>query len=258
MAKLNLAKEQKAVLSLTKAKNQGKDLKMQVKLLQDVSGSMSDEFQDGLMESVLQRVIAFASMIDPDSKVETYAYSTNAMYLGELDVSVFDNATNVFLQKAKPVLWNGTNYSKAFTLLNENSGAAKAVDVAVEPTGLFGKIKGMFGGAKAVEVAAEVPAAAYPNLVIFITDGEDFGSRTSFMSELKRTIADGNTFVLLLGAGNHPTDFTLLEEADRQLEGVDFVSANGIRDLDNDSFYEKLLTPELMRFIARWNTKAGK
>lgn len=260
MAKLNLAKEQNTVLNLAKAKNAGNDIKMQVKLLQDVSGSMSDEFRNGLMETVLQRVIAFASVIDPDHKVETIAYSSRSHHMGELDITAFDNATQVFLEKAKPVLWGGTNYASVFEALNNADGKELLVEAKAESTGLFGKIKSMFTSNPTPALVAPATATAeeYPNMVIFITDGEDGGSRSAFMNQLATTIADGNTFVLLLGAGNEPTDFSLLQDADKKFEGVDFVSANGIRDLDNDTFYEKLMTPELMRFITRWNEKAGK
>lgn len=261
---LSLAKEQQKVLSLKKTLNNGNDFKMQVVLMQDVSGSMGDEFQGGknsLMESVMQRVLAFASQVDPDGKVEMVAFSSRAHYIGDMDLSAFDNATDTFLNAAKPVLWGGTDYACAFECYNKNAGSTtttvtKTVLQEQAPKGLFGAIKGMFGAKEtvAVQVQEEVIVAGkkddkHPTLIVFITDGEDYGDRNRFMKHLEKQANSGDTFVLLLGAGNEPTDFRLLEEADRKYNGVSFVSAKGVKALNNDEFYTKLMTPELDAFL---------
>lgn len=261
---LSLAKEQTKVLSLKKSLNNGKDFKMQVVLMQDVSGSMSDEFRgstNSLMESVLQRVLAFASQVDPDGQVEIVAFSSRAHYIGNMDIGMFDNATDSFLQAAKPVLWGGTDYGCAFECYKKNAGSTKSIVTKTvlqeqAPKGMFGAIKGLFGAKETVEVqvqeevvVAGVKDANHPTLIVFITDGEDFGNKDRFLNALKEQVNEGNTFVLLLGAGNEPTDFRLLEHADRQLEGVSFVSAKGVKDLNNDEFYSKLMTKELDTFL---------
>ena len=113
---LSLAKEKATVLSLKKALNDGRDFKMQVVMMLDVSGSMHDEFSGGknsLMESVLQRSLAFASEVDPNGKVEMVAFSDTAYHMGEMDISAFDRATDTFLKGARPVLWGGTDYAAA-------------------------------------------------------------------------------------------------------------------------------------------------
>lgn len=255
---LSLAKEKQVVLSLKKALNDGKDFKMQVVMMLDVSGSMNDEFRGGknsLMESVLQRSLAFASEVDPDGKVEMVAFSDRAHHMGEMDIGAFDNATETFLKGARPVLWGSTDYASAFEAYNRANKAqpAKVLVEKKKPDGFWGGVKAMFGAQETTTTVIQ-PATTgkdedHPTLIIFITDGEDYGDKKMFTKHLENQIADKNTFVLLLGASNPPVNFRLLEDAAAKFNGVDFVEAKGIQDLNNDDFYKKLMTPELNNFL---------
>lgn len=254
---LSLAKEKATVLSLKKALNDGRDFKMQVVMMLDVSGSMHDEFSGGknsLMESVLQRSLAFASEVDPDGKVEMVAFSDTAYHMGEMDISAFDRATDTFLKGARPVLWGGTDYAAAFDTYKRANAQAKVIVEEKKPGGFFGAVKGLFGVTEKVETVVQAAGKVenYPTLIIFITDGENFGSKQRFISLLQEQVNDHNTFITLLGAGNEPVDFRLLQEAANKFPEVDFVSASGIQGLNNDDFYKKLMTTELDTFLKKY------
>ena len=228
---LSLAKEKATVLSLKKALNDGRDFKMQVVMMLDVSGSMHDEFSGGknsLMESVLQRSLAFASEVDPDGKVEMVAFSDTAYHMGEMDISAFDRATDTFLKGARPVLWGGTDYAAAFDTYKRANAQAKVVVEEKKPSGFFGAVKGLFGVTEKVETVVQAAGKDenYPTQIIFITDGENFGSKQRFIS--------------------------LLQEAANKFPEVDFVSASGIKGLNNDDFYKKLMTTELDTFLKKY------
>lgn len=245
---LNLSKEQNKVLDLTKASNNGREFKMQVKLCVDTSGSFKDEFEDGSVGGLLQRAIAFASVIDPDGLVETVAFSDRAKHLGELSTAEFSDPTKVFLERARETLWRGTDYAAALRILTEaQSSPAKA-----EKTGFF---SGLFGKKK--EAAATGTASAYPNLVVFVTDGENMGSDSEFNNQLAKLIQNEDTFVVLLGIANAPVNFTLLEKADAKFNGVSFVNCNGMESLSQDQFYTNIVTKELTQFLDKWEAKNG-
>ena len=123
-----------------------------------------------------------------------------------------------------------------------------------KPSGFFGAVKGLFGVTEKVETVVQAAGKDenYPTMIIFITDGENFGSKQRFISLLQEQVDDHNTFITLLGAGNEPTDFHLLQEAANKFPEVDFVSAKGIQGLNNDDFYKKLMTTELDTFLKKY------
>lgn len=232
---LNVRKEaETAGLKVTKSGLS--NYKFNVEHYVDVSGSMQPTFSNGLMDEVMQRVMSLASVVDPDGLVRFVAFSDRAKDCGDFSTKNFDTITDDFLRAARDVLWSGTDYASPFKVRNQ-SIAAKAVGSVVS------KFKGLFG-------SKPVAPTKVPRLVIITTDGDNqSGSDTEFMNELQKAIADNDTFVMLLGVGH--SDFSLLEEADEKFFGVDFVDAANIKSLNNEEFYDKMLSPEFVSWMKK-------
>ncbi len=229
---LDVTKEVKKVLSVVKANGfEGKQF--QTTIMLDVSGSAQWMFRDdGVMSNLLQRSIALSSVVDPDKAIETVAFSDCAIHLGEIGQAEADDALDTFLNrcKGKGVLWQGTDYSEAFKILNR----APKASFASKFTNLFGG-----GNKKTVE----------PRLVLFVSDGEDYGSTRDLREELNKVI-DGKTFVIMLGVGDR-SNFDLMETLDEEYFGLAFVHVPNATGIDNDGFYSILLNDE----FREWMTK---
>ena len=252
---LQITKEKEKVLRIRKQRKL-EHVTANIEFVADVSGSMHSEYnpQRGAMKTILQRALAAASVMDPDQQLRLIAFSTSAKDMGPFDTNDFDTLIDVF--QKEQWMWGGTDYSSAFELLNSNQPATKgSAKKATEDT-LFGKVMGFFAKKPAVVepvVVTEVkPTQKVPRLVMFFTDGADGGSENSLMREVQKLIDTGDTFVMLVGVGGSRATYSLLESIDDKFFGVDFIHFNDITKLDNDSFYETLLSDEFTTWVTRF------
>lgn len=243
---LAVKKEQEVVkLRITKANLDG--YQFQVELFPDVSGSAQSFYGRGrVMETVMQRALAFASKVDPDGQVQITPFSDRAVLLGDFAVEGFDDIMDEFMRRAsnRGVLWQGTDYATPFRLSNDQRQVV-ITKVKSAAAGLVSAFKNIFGGSKEPQPVAG--DKLYPRLIMFITDGENYGNDSKFMSELKEAVSDDNTFVMILGIGNGP--FSLLEEADSKFPAVDFVRVPDFHTLDDEKFYDMMLSKEFVSWI---------
>ncbi len=236
---LQLKKEAETVGLLLTKKGIKPSIQIDVQMLVDVSGSTQDEFDRGLMDEVFQRTLAFANKVDPNGQIEVTAFASRAHDCGQFDPSDFDKFPKEFLRRAKPVLWGGTEYAEGFkSMQTKFEEKAKGVGAAV-----MSGLKSLFGGG----TKTTAPAGAM-RAIIFITDGEDFGSERELHSAIN-TLLDGNTFILALGINSNPSNFRKLEELDKKFDGFSYVHVKKYADLSNDEFYDKLLSDEFVTWL---------
>ena len=253
---LNVKKEQEVVkLRITKANLDG--LQFQVELFPDVSGSAQSFYGRGrVMETVLQRSLAFASKVDPDGQVQITPFSDKAAPLGDFAVEGFDDIFDEFINRTRNyerengtgVLWHGTDYATPFAL--SNKGRQEVVQrIKTVADSVMSGFKNLFGmGSKPTQTQTSTEKL-YPRLIMFITDGENYGNDNKFMRELEIAVSDDNTFVMILGIGGGP--FTLLEEADDKFAAVDFVRVPDFRSLDDEKFYDMMLSKEFVAWAQK-------
>lgn len=195
----------------------GRDFSINVKFLADVSGSLQWAYRDGRsMENLLQRLIAFSDQADPDKSVQVFAFSGSAGQIGTFNTSNFDSPISMFTERSW--FWGSTNYAAGFDSIREARTA--------RTTGMFGL------GSRAVE-------SDEPELIFFLTDGRDYGSRGDLLSTLKALI-NKNCFVIAVGVGD-PHEFQLLSELDNLLDGFTLMLASDFAHLDGDAFYDRVL-----------------
>ena len=227
---LNLVKETEAA-RLVLTKRQAPQIKAQMNMVFDVSGSMRSLYGNGVVSNVIQRLLALATVVDPDGSIETVAFSNRACNGATLQAGEFDRAQETFLNSCDDVLWGGTDYASGLICLL-NQGAPKP-----KKRGFFSNL---FGGA----APKEEPKPAEKSLVFFITDGSnDHGNDAEFLDLLQN---NKDVYFTLVGVG-YRGNFGLLRRAAEDFDNVGLIEATNFKDLDAD-FYSMVMTDELVRW----------
>jgi len=185
--------------------------KAQVVFVIDRSGSMSNDFRNGVVEALTMRGLALGMHFDDNAAIDVVVFDTGADYVGELletDFGPFcSRLTSTYGPRGK-----GTNYAPAIDTVRQHFfPKAKR-----SGGGVFSKGKGAF--------KLDGPAD-YPVFVVFITDGDCWDKDET--TQLMRDISSLPMFFQFIGIGKH--------EAFKYLELLDDLSG---RDYDNAGFFK--------------------
>jgi hypothetical protein len=198
-------------------KKQLSNVKAQVKIAIDQSGSMSGLYSNGTVQELIDRLLGIGMNMDLDKSIDVYAFSNEAKEVGQVtEGNHIGFVNNVFLKKAK--LWGGTNYAPVMDMVIKSSSAKKKF-------GLFGK----------AEKASE------PTLVIFVTDGNNFDKNETI--KLIKESSKQAIFWQFVGIGWE--SFQFLQELDdlkgRFLDNADFFKVSDLSKISDEELYDKLL-----------------
>lgn len=234
---LNLTKEQSLnALDLRKDKIQTLCLqkptlqttKSRVALCLDFSGSMRDEYNDGTVQSIVERMLPLAMQFDDNGEMELWIFENGFKRLDTINLSNYygyikDNVIGKYNM-------GGTNYSPVIR------------DVA--------------------KLYIEEEPQTIPNYVIFITDGDN--SDKPLTTETIRALSHYPIFFEFIGIGRE--GFSFLEKLDdlegRFVDNADYFSIRNINAMSDDDLYAKMLTeypkwlemPEVKSMIASAGT----
>lgn len=229
MGKVNLVKRsvvdlQKDVGRALRKHNLG-GLEMDVVLIFDKSGSMSDEYQSGLAQLCLDRCYALAKTLDADGKMPVYVFNNQSWRATPVTEN---NVSDYVRQELMRYGWGGTHYAAPLQQLLDDTKTAKT-----SPLGSLGKMMGMGNSSPAKR----------PVLALFITDGdnEDKQETVRIMDTLAKSAPVLVKFVGLDTGSN--VSFPFLEKLDDRKGGnfdnADFFKWDG--SLDDAALYEKLV-----------------
>ena len=201
--KINLRKDK--VVSLKKA-NPALDIKARVALVLDFSGSMRDMFDDGTVQSVIERVIPIALSFDDNGVLDFWIFENG---FHRLDGITLDNFYGLANQIRSKYTMGGTRYAPVL----------KDVDkfyIKEEPEKIV-------------------------DFVIFITDGDN--SDKSDATDIIRRMSYHPIFIQFLGVGSSSFDYLedLDNMEDRYVDNVNFFSINDINSMSDDDLYSLLL-----------------
>lgn len=224
-ALIDLSKKAKIVLE----KKQIFGEKAQVKLILDISGSMTPLYSNGTVQQTVEQILGVAMNMDDNESVEVYAFGQNAHYIGEATPENVDGfVNNVLLKKVKYEY--DTRYADAMKLAaGENASSSGG--------GLFG---GLFGKKKAP--AAPKSDSPLPSYVVFVTDGNN--SDKNETEEFVRRISSEPIFWQFVGIGSER--FAFLDKLDhlsgRKIDNANFLKIDNIAKLSDEDLYDRLLT----------------
>ena len=209
--KLDLGK--KKVLDLKKELNIS-DVKAQVVLALDFSGSMGHLYRDGTVQSVLERLLPIALGFDDNGAIDFYLFEDGYVKVGEINTNNIDGMAERVM---KQYSMGGTNYSPVINGIVRDFGTRLPADL--------------------------------PTYVIMISDGDngDHGAtKTSLIKASEQPI-----FFQTVGIGN--TSFSFLEKMDtmsgRKVDNAGFFKIRDINQVSDDELYKLLLT-EFPSFLA--------
>lgn len=212
----------------------------------DVSGSFEHEHEEGTTSTLVERLVPYGMVLDPDGAIDVFTFSNGPSHAHRVGTVTPDTARDYILDNVveKVPGWKGgTTYSYVLEKNLRHFGWLPPED------GLVAAISRFFGGAR--QAAA---GGRKRSIVIFVTDGEnDPSDEARTIQVLSESEARGdNVYFLFVGACEHSVEFRFLQDIARRFRNTGVVI---IRDLDSwvqksdDEISSELLGPELVAWL---------
>lgn len=183
----------------------------------DVSGSFDDEHRDGSTQRLLERLVPWGMVFDPDQKLDVFTFSSDegrAHYVGELTPATTENYIGDNIIARVPGYNLATEYSYVLEKTLQHFGWLSSPSDGAAPAkkGLLGR---MFGGAASAATPA-TPTKKRRTVVIFVTDGEN-SDKVRTQQVLSESQKRGDeVYFLFIGISNQGGNFPFLQQiADR-------------------------------------------
>lgn len=239
MAHFNLQKSvEKARFVIDKRKLP--NIKAQVLMNLDVSGSARNLFQQGLIQDAFQRVLPIGILFDDNGEIDVFTFAdgnsiahvqppaTKENYDGYIQKNILNNR-NV-------PLWGGTDYAP---VIKEN----------LESMGFYKTTKGGFFS-KGKTVLESTSSSGMPSIVYFFTDGanSDRGETTRILQECQDAKAQMYFLFIAIGEAGEST-FDYIRRLGDKFDNTGFLRLKDLAKIDDDSIYEQLLPDELCTWL---------
>lgn len=245
LAKINLSKG--AVISLKKSEGIENQI-AKVAVVIDISSSMSDDINNGNVQSVLEQLLPLGLTFDDNGEIDVFLFSSEAYNPGVISLSnVYNYMKDEVIRKYR---MGSTDYAKAINLVmdvmkpSDKIITSKIVteEIQERDTSLKARIISLFTRkdkfiTKTIERSINVSEKStdYPTYVIFLTDGAP-DSTDNANREIRKSF-NKNIFWKFVGIGNG--SFSYLKELSRE-NNIDFFHAKDINQLSEDSVYKHL------------------
>jgi hypothetical protein len=237
MSLIDLTKKAQIVLEKKGLKN---ITPMRVGFAIDISGSMRDEYQDGLVQKTFDRILAIAKNIDSNGEMDVWTFhtkpsiapmATEGDYLTYVEKKILNNSN---ISK-----WGGTAFEPVLKLTLDHY--YRGITTIKKEGGFLG-----FGSKNKVEIK-ESEDVNLPAMVMLITDGE---SDSSDRKKTEQLFIDSQNYKIYfnLVAVSNQANFGFLEQMADKYDNVGFVHLKNLNASDEEVF-EAVITEEVVRFI---------
>jgi stress response protein SCP2 len=216
---LSLEKKAPALVSLAKSaqvslvKHGLDNHTAKVAICMDVSGSMSDMFNDGTVQAIIERVLGLGINFDDDGAIDVFAFAETSEYIGELELSEF--------RRAARWIWE-----------EENCGGSTSYAPAIEEILSFYDFEDPDD--------ADLPAE-FPVYVLFVTDGENDDHDDTIQA--MRDASHFPVFFQFVGIGG--ASFNFLERLDnmrgRLIDNANFFEVDNPARIPEKTLYDKMM-----------------
>jgi hypothetical protein len=225
----------KAKISLEKKGVFGE--KVNVALVLDISASMTNLFNKGTVQQLVERLLALGMNMDDNKAIDLYLFGVNAHSLGTVTESDIEGFVKNKVS-AKYRLEGGTRYAPPMNLII-NDFLGTGGKVAKKESSMFG---GLFGKKKEKEEISSTVGSTDTTIVFFVTDGDN--SDKSETEQLIKKVSDKPVFWQFIGLGN--ASFGFLKSLDdmpgRVIDNANFFQANDISKITDEQLYDRILT----------------
>jgi hypothetical protein len=212
----------------------------------DVSGSFEHEHEEGTTSTLIERLIPYGMVLDPDGAMDVFTFSNgekNAHHVGTVTPA---DAKSYILRNVVDRVpgWNGgTNYSY---VLEKNLQQFGWLPCEGHGGGFFSRF---FGGAKQPHLHDQKRS-----IVIFVTDGENDSSdegRTIRVLQDSQKRGD-NVYFLFMGICEHDVEFKFLKHIAGRFKNTGVViitDLEGFVEKTDEEISAELLGPELITWL---------
>lgn len=204
------------------------NVKAQVVLVLDYSGSAEDMYKSGFMQRVIERIVPVAMQFDDNGEMELYLFQNSCIkHPKNVNASNVDGIINrEILGKYS---FGGTQYAPAINKILEEYVPSSVP----EKKSFFGS---MFGGKQNITDNTKDPV-----YVIFITDGDN--SDKSNTEDAIKEASKYGVFFQFVGIGNASMSF--LDKLDtmsgRFVDNANFFQVNDLDKISDKELYQRLL-----------------
>lgn len=195
-----------------------------VALAIDISGSMQDEYQDGLVQEITERCLALALNFDRDRKLDVWTFNTSTQYVGDVTEQKFEGYVNrEILNSSKIKKWGGTSYSPVLKSVRDKF--------------FGGTVSGIMSMFKKKNTTS-------PVFLMFITDGDN-NDHDEFEKILKQLRSD-NIYIQMVCIGND--NFSYAKRVADAEPNVGFCEIRNVKALNDEQMMEKLVSDEFVNW----------
>lgn len=248
---IDLTKKVQVVLDLRKISG---EVKAAVGLCIDGSGSMGSLYARGVVQNVVNRIMAVACKFDDNQELDVWVFSNGVKEAEPAVPAMFGTYVQDELLRKSLVDMGGTEYApfirsviqKYFTA----NGATKAKEAAKS---IFGALKSIFtsdapASTPAPQATGSVAACGYPVFIIVITDGEN--SDQGVTAGLLQSMQDKDVYWQFVGIGNE--NFRYLQNIADKLPNVGFFAIKDIEAVKDMELYKELVSEEFAAWINKF------
>ncbi len=254
-------------LALNKA-NVHPDIKAEVVVVMDVSGSFEHEHEEGTTSILLKRFVPLANEIDPDGQIDLLTFSgglNSVQYVGTYDIRTADTfMEDKVIDKVKG--WNGgTTYSYPLAAALQRLGWLPCDDDhghshQPKPQGAFSRFLSRLAGNAPEPTPAAVPVAPHMHqkkrsIILFVSDGENESSDMQRTIDLLQASQDrgDEVYFLMIGACEH-AKFEFVRKIAAKFKNVGVVMATDPEEfveLPDEDLVAELLGTELCDWLSK-------
>ncbi|MBI2766644.1 MAG: VWA domain-containing protein [Chloroflexi bacterium] len=212
----------------------------------DVSGSFEHEHEEGTTSRLLERLVPYGMVLDPDGRIDVFTFSDGERHVHHVGVVTPDDAEGYLKRKVVgrvPGWAGGTTYSYVLERNLQHFGWIPAKEQQGFISRFFGR-----------RPAAEAPAEKKRSIVFFLTDGENNESDDPLAS---RVLEDAQTrgdrvYFVFIGFCDTNPDFKFIREVAQRFENTSAVivqDLKGFISLSDEELNARLLSPELLAWL---------
>lgn len=218
------------------------DVKANIAMVADTSGSTMGLFNSGTMQESMERLLGLGLNMDFNKSIEVFTFANSHQHIGNAnEENVKGFVKNVLLRKTS--LGGGTRYAGVMNeVLAKFGKEIKFEEVKIEKQpGFFGKLFGKKPEVITFQKPVSVEQSKQPTIVFFLTDGNNFDPVEA--EQIIRNASDQPVFWQFVGLGNESFDFLkkLDEMKGRFIDNANFFQLNDISKISDKELYERLL-----------------
>lgn len=230
----------------------------------DVSGSFTDEHTSGATNILMNRLVPWGMVFDPDKKLDFFSFSDGAhhvKYVGEVTDSNCEHFIKDKVIRRVPGWNGGTTYADVL-LENlvlfgweEGDTSIHSDTISKRKPSIVSNVMGFFGFGKkekSVPVPAETTKEKRRSLIIHVTDGETYDENSTYSLLSKMRNNGYKVYVQFFGMGIGSKGDRFLKRLAADFDNVGYYSCDSVSRFNNmtdEEINDAIISDELLKWL---------